>query len=89
MISTEHELEISEEDLKLFLEGLNIVLRQFEDRLRIDEAAHAMISVAFNILRHGVEEALPNLSKEEVSDELREHLNRMLTSMEDEVWNTE
>jgi hypothetical protein len=89
MISLELESGTAEEEVKLFLEGLNIVLRQFEGRLTIDEAAHAMISVSFNILRHGVEHALPGLSKEEVSDELREHLNRLLTSMEDEVWNKE
>ena len=78
-----------EENVKLFMEGIDIVLNQFDERLGFHEVAHAMASISLNMLRHIVDHSLPGQSNEKVNAELRNHLNRLLTAMEDEVWNQE
>jgi hypothetical protein len=78
-----------EENMKLFIQGLQIVFNQFDDRIGMDDAAHAMISVSANMLRHIMDHSMPGLSTEKLNTELRDQVNRMLTSMEEEVWNQE
>jgi hypothetical protein len=55
----------------------------------MDDAAHAMISVSANMLRHIMEHSMPGQSTEKLNSELRDQINRMLTAMEEEVWNQE
>jgi len=77
----------SDEDIELFFKGIQLVFNQFDQKIGEDEAAHCLISLSFNMLRHSLEHAFPDSDSEQLNDKLREHLNRMLTAMEDEVWN--
>ena len=77
----------NEEDIKLFIKGIQIVFDQFDQKIGMEEAAHCLVSISFNMLRHSLQHVMPGFDTKQLNDELRDQLNRMLTAMEDGVWN--
>jgi hypothetical protein len=78
-----------DDDVKLFIEGVQIVFNQFDSRIGMDEAANVLFSISVNMFRHMMDHSIPGLSNEELHGKLRDELNHKLTSMEKEVWNLE
>lgn len=83
------ETEQSEESIKnveLLIEGIQIVINQFSERLRMEEMADTFLAVGYDMIYHIGQQSLPGADREELVAAMDQYNEIMMKRMKEEVW---
>ena len=81
-VSDEEEMKNAE----LFMEGIQIIISQFTDRMGVEEIAHCFLSVGYDMIHHITEHSMPGRDPEEYADAVRIYSEKLIQSLKEEVW---
>lgn len=70
----------------LFLDGLQIIMNEFDDKMTMEEMAHCFLSMGFDMVHHLAQHTLPGESFEKVNGLTRNHIIEVLDRVEEAVW---
>lgn len=74
------------ENVELFMRAIDLVMKNFKDRMGIDEVTHCLLSVGFDLLHHIQEHMAPGESPELHVQQVRNHIKMLLDKLEQDVW---
>ena len=83
------ETEQSEENIKnveLFMEGFEIIIKQFGERLRMEEMADAFLAVGYDMIYHIGQHSLPGADREQLVAAMDQYNEIMMKRLKEEVW---
>ena len=84
------ESEQTEESIKnaeLFMEGIQILIREFGERLRTEEMADLFLAVGYDIIHHIAQHSMPGAEREDIVGAVENYNEIMMDKLKKEVWN--
>lgn len=81
--------EQSEENIKnveLFMDGIQIILNEFGDRLRVEEMADAFLAVGYDMIYHIGQHSMPGADREQLVAAMDQYNEIMMKRLKEEVW---
>ena len=86
MISVDITDEEEMKNAELFMEGIQIILSQFADRMGMEEIAHCFLSVGYDMIHHIAEHSMPGKDPEEYADAVQSYSEKLIETLREEVW---
>ena len=83
------ETEQSEENIKnveLFMDGIQIILNEFGDRLRMEEMADAFLAVGYDMIYHIGQHSMPGADREQLVAAMDQYNEITMKRLKEEVW---
>ena len=77
------------EQIDLFMEGIQIVVSNFKERLSMNEMADAFLATGYDMVHHVAQHNMPGASPERVAESVMEHNEFIMAKMKEDVWESQ
>ena len=73
----------------LFMEGIQIVMSNFKERLTMNEMADCFLATGYDMVHHVAQHSMPGASPEQVAQSVMEHNEFIMAKMKEDVWESQ
>lgn len=88
-IMEQHESDIKAEQanrIETMFEAFEILMKEFDGKVEAHEMADGFLTVGVDMIHHMMQHVHPGATAEELNKHVRDHMDRMLTSLEEGPW---
>ena len=72
--------------IQTLFEAFEILMMEFDGKVEAHEMADGFLSVGVDMIHHIFQHVYPGATTEELHKHVRDHMDRMLTSLEEGPW---
>ena len=83
---TEDDIVTRSENAEIFLQALDLVIKETSDKVNVMEASDCLLAVGFDMLYHIISHAMPGDSTEKQIEAVNIHIDEIKTHLEKNVW---
>jgi len=83
---TEDEIVTRSENAEVFLEALDLVIKNMDGKVNVYEMSDCLLAVGFDMLYHIVSHAMPGEDTEKKIEGVNVHIDEIKKHLEENVW---